>query len=539
VPQRYRAIVGRKEVWRSLDTTEKRTAIALCAQRSLELEAEWKHRAAALRDEETRAAARRPVVAEAMLSALQREVHERTRDAHLADPGWHLRWAALTGTPDGDRADEEREFVEQAMGDFLALTGEDFNQADRDRFLPLFAEARRRGYHDLLRAAKDRDFSPSPLLEKYAPKPPRKLDFPEAFEFYCANGEIKGGTTGPTAKRWRPKIAAFCKSVGHDDLARVTTEDGYRWADELKARGIAPKSIRDVWIASLKATAGFMVERTKLRKNPFAGIRIRGVKGTSEANSKGFSDAQAAVILTATLATPSDLATPETRAARRWVPWICAYSAARVNEITSLLPADVRRDPESGIWCIYIRPEMTKGDYARVVPVHSHLIDQGFLDFVEKRRSLKLPLFYDPKRARGGSNANPQYQKVGERLGEWVREVLKITGVAPNHAWRHRFKSVARDVGMHPEIEKFITGHGGSDDARQIEKVSLRYGDKWVKTLARNIEMYPRYRIAALRNPPAPQRRIRRTRAQIAADEAVRRNGRSASKSAPGRRVGA
>jgi hypothetical protein len=145
VPQRYRAMVGRKEIWRSLDTTDKRTAIALCAQRSAELEADWKHRDAALRDEEARAAALRPVVPEAMLSALQREVHERTRDAQLANPGWHLRWAALTGTPDGDRADEEQEFVEQAMGDFLARTGEEFNQADRERFLPLFAEARRRG----------------------------------------------------------------------------------------------------------------------------------------------------------------------------------------------------------------------------------------------------------------------------------------------------------------------------------------------------------------------------------------------------------
>ena len=129
-------------------------------------------------------------------------------------------------------------------------------------------EAQRRGYHDLLRAAKEKDFSPSPLLDKYAPKAPKKLEFKAAFEFYCANGEIKGGTTGPTAKRWRPKIAAFCEFVGHDDLARVTTEDGYRWADQLKARGIAPKSIRDVWIASLKATAGFMVERSKLDQEP-------------------------------------------------------------------------------------------------------------------------------------------------------------------------------------------------------------------------------------------------------------------------------
>ena len=53
---------------------------------------------------------------------------------------------------------------------------------------------------------------------------------------------------------------------------------------------------------------------------------------------------------------------------------------------------------------------------------------QGFLDFVEKRRSLKLPLFYDPKRARGGTNANPQYQKVGERLGGFAAQVKVKAG---------------------------------------------------------------------------------------------------------------
>lgn len=298
----------------------------------------------------------------------------------------------------------------------------------------------------------------------------------------------------------------------------MTTDDGYRWADHLIEQGMVKKSVRDVWIASLKATAGFMVERRKLSKNPFAGIRIRGAKGTKASNKKGFSDAQAETILTATLATPSHLTTPETRAARRWVPWICAYTGARVNEITSLLPSDVRQDPETGIWCFYLRPEMTKGDYERVVPAHSHLIAQKFLQYVEKRRKARLPLFYDPKRARGGENANPQWQKIAQRLGGWVVESLHIAGVKPNHGWRHRFKSVARHVDMHPEVEKFITGHGGSDDSDVIAKVSMEYGDAWVATLKKTIEKYPRYEIAALNAPPAPHRRVRRTRKQIEAD---------------------
>jgi hypothetical protein len=41
-----------------------------------------------------------------------------------------------------------------------------------------------------------------------------------------------------------------------------------------------------------------------------------------------------------------------------------------------------------------------------------------------------------------------------------------------------------------------------------------------VKTLKRTIEMYPRYKIAALNQPPSPHRRVRRTREQMKAGQA-------------------
>ena len=522
VPQRYRAVVGRSEVWRSLETTDRKKAGQLCVELSADLDREWEHRLQAA------AAAGRPVVVPGVsareISGLQRLTHEQTRDARIDNPPAAARWGFGTGLRGEEDDLHEREYDEQDLEQFLVRNGHDLNAADRARFLPLFLEARRDGHKDVHRAATEHDFSESAVLGKRAPSPAKKIDFPKAFEFYCEKSGIKGGPTGATAKRWRPKIAAFCEFLGHSDLGRVTTDDGYRWADHLIERGVTKKSVRDVWIASLKATAGFLVERRKIEKNPFAGIRIRGVKGTQDTNKKGFSDSQAATILTATLAIPSHLTTPETRAARRWGPWICAYTGARVNEITSLLPADVRQDAETGIWCIYLRPEMTKGKYERVVPIHSHLLEQGFLQFVEQRRRSRLPLFYDPKRARGGENANPQWQKVAQRLAEWVVDSLKVTGVKPNHGWRHRFKSIARHVHMHTEVEKFITGHGGSDDPDSIAKVSMQYGDAWVKTLANAIEMYPRYDIAALRKTPVPLKRTRRSPAQIAADQAARRS---------------
>jgi site-specific recombinase XerD len=527
VPQRYRAIVGRGEIWRSLDTTDRKTAVVRCTRLSADLDKDWEDRLRAARAVGRTTVLQAPRLSITELSGLQRLVHEQTRDARIENPPSPMVAAMRMGARDEEEDLAEREYDEADMDEFLAKNGYELNEADRSRFLPLFLDARREGHRDVYRIARELDYSPSEKLAKYAPSPAKKIDFPAAFEFYSEKSGIKGGTTGATAKRWRPKIKAFCDFVKHADLGRMTTDDGYRWVDHLVERGVAKKSVRDVWIASLKATAGFMVERRKLTENPFAGIRIRGVKATKESNKKGFSDAQAKLILEATPATPSHLSTPETQAARRWVPWICAYTGARVNEITSLLPSDIRQDPETGTWCFYLRPEMTKGDYERVVPVHSHLIAQKFLDYVARRRKARLPLFYDPARARGSENANPQWQKIGQRLGDWVVESLRITGVKPNHAWRHRFKSVARHVHMHPEVEKFITGHGGSDDPDVIAKVSMEYGDAWVKTLKKTIEMYPRYDIAALRLPPAPHRRNRRTRAIIAADDAAKRGRRT------------
>jgi hypothetical protein len=125
-----------------------------------------------------------------------------------------------------------------------------------------------------------------------------------------------------------------------------------------------------------------------------------------------------------------------------------------------------------------------------------------------KRRRKGVPLFYHPSRSRGGKSGNPQFKKVAERVADWARG-LGVENVAPNHGWRHRFKSVARHVKMDREVEGFITGH------RPKGSASPDYGDRWVETMANEIEKYPRYNIAALSCPPITHKRVRRTGAQI------------------------
>lgn len=83
---------------------------------------------------------------------------------------------------------------------------------------------------------------------------------------------------------------------------------------------------------------------------------------------------------------------------------VCAYTGARVNEITQLRGEDVSE--VNGIWTVHITPEAgsVKTGEARSVPLHPHLIELGL---VEVLSGTKGPIFYDPVRHRGGKSVNP------------------------------------------------------------------------------------------------------------------------------------
>jgi integrase len=433
VPRRYRAVVGKSEIWRSLKTTDRRTANERIAVVSADLDREWA-RLAAVAKLGTKPGSRfEPRLTHQDLHALRGDAHVRIRDANIAEPGTGLatlRWAALASEP--ATADDE-EYLDRSAREFLARqSGVTPTEAEVEKFKPLFLKARQDGYDDVLRASRG-DYSENPVLKTLPKRTTPKVDIVEAFELYCNRPRIKGGLEGPTAKRWRPVIDRFVNWIGHRDLTRVTPHDAVRWRDYMLSQNIAPKGVRDVWLAAPRSVATHMLNALRLEINPFAGIKVEGVKPWKEDDERGFDPDQALTILSATVATPSHLISKEMKAARRWVPWICAYSGARVNEITSLLPSDVQ--PVLGHGCLVLRPEMTKSKRLRRVPIHKHLIEQGFLKYVEERRRMGKPLFYEPARSRGGKAANPQWQKVGERLAEWVTKSLKVTGVQPNHGW--------------------------------------------------------------------------------------------------------
>lgn len=388
--------------------------------------------------------------------------------------------------------------LEEGLGWLLADEGLRITPASADVLLQHMADLYVAFCYLMMRRCRG-DYGTDPLIETLPqwepvvpavqPEPKSTVTVTSLFEGYVAERK----PADATVKAWKRFIAHLVSFLGHDDAARVTPDDIIGWKNRLlteptkSGKPRAAKTVRETYLAAVKTVYAWATENRKVPTSPAAGVTVRGEK-PKRIRDPGFTNDEAIAILRATLQQPDERLSSHMTAARRWIPWLCAYSGARVNEITQLRKQDIIR--QDGVWAMLITPEagsVKTGD-ARQVPLHSHLVDQGFLEFVNA--SPDGPLFYEPKAHRGGSAGNPQNKKVAERLALWVRG-LGVTdpNVAPNHGWRHRFKTVARGAGMDPEAREVIPGHAPATEGQG-------YGTWPLEKLAAEIERLPRMIIA-------------------------------------------
>lgn len=279
------------------------------------------------------------------------------------------------------------------------------------------------------------------------------------FSDYIAELARSGAGKG-AAKRWKPCFDHLIGFLKHDDASRLTRQDVVRWKDDLLETR-APKTIRDVHMAALRAILKWGVNNGRLKEN-VANVAVRVPKKKVD-REHGFTDAEALTVLKKALAYEPTIRKnaqinegAHLTAAKRWVPFLCAFTGARVAEMTQLRRCDVFLD--APIAHLRITPEAgsTKTGDFRDVPLHAQLIALGFDEFV--RGSGDGPLFYSANGKRKGDTHPSKY--VAGRLTTWLRDMNVVpAGVAPNHGWRHRFKTVALTLGIDARIADAIQGH--------------------------------------------------------------------------------
>ena len=157
------------------------------------------------------------------------------------------------------------------------------------------------------------------------------------------------------------------------------------------AEGISGKTIKNGDLAALNSVFGWAVENKRLTTNPAHGLTVRVPRRKVE-RERGFTDHEAMTILrTALTYSKAERESPGLAAAKTWVPWLCAFTGARVTEVTALRKQDFRSEGTVPV----VRIFGTKGGEYRDVPLHPQLVDIGLLTFVQSAGA--GPLFYNEK----------------------------------------------------------------------------------------------------------------------------------------------
>ena len=452
--------------------------IALTRQQARGLAGEWYHWFIA----------RHPTSDVEKWETIRDQVQEALREA-VSDAEWERR------DPDELwREDPElRRAVYPVLADvgetaqFLAMKRLTLNGEGRESFLYWLYDDLAAVLRKLIRVAEG-DYGDDGYAKRFPPKfegadsgaTPQQL-----FDKWVLDRKPAAGSVDT----WRYVFAKMTAYFKDRSAGSITPDEAQTWVTSLVTESRSAHAVANNWIPASKAIFNWAVEHKLIQRNPFEDAKITVPEKVTLRDTKSFYDEEWRTILRAALKiTNTD--TPD-GAARRWVPWLCAYTGARPGEITQLRGEDViKRD---GIDAIRITPAAgtVKGRKSRVVPLHEHLIAQGFLKFVSEQGA--GPLFYNPDNKRNGgepvSQKKPRAVQTRQRLAAWVRSLgVDDPELSPLHAWRHTFKRIADREGISERMSDYITGH-----ARK--SVGARYGAPTLGDMAEAMKKFPRYEL--------------------------------------------
>lgn len=294
-----------------------------------------------------------------------------------------------------------------------------------------------------------------------------------------------------TISRWRAVFLEMQREFAEVGADGITEDAARKWVHGLVTEERAAITVREVWLSASRRVFGWGREHKRIHRNPFKEVKVdvpRRVQTREDGRS--FTAAEASTILKASLS--YEKPTTPTERTRRWVPWLCAYSGARPGEITQLRGSDI--EDRKGLFVMKLTPEAgtIKTSKTRVVPLHEHIIAQGFIEMV--KRIGKGALFYNDSTPQQVS-ADPlkpsrdRADTARAHLGTWVRGLgVDDPELSPNHAWRHTFKRIADEIGMPEKMNDAITGHTQATEGR-------KYGAPTVAAMAAALTRFPRYKL--------------------------------------------
>jgi integrase len=292
---------------------------------------------------------------------------------------------------------------------------------------------------------------------------PASVSLDELFQRW----EEESDPSASTLSTWRGIVRNLKAHLGDkaEDIRTIDPDDIVDWKDALVKSGKAAKTISNGHLGCARALFRFAVANKLMDSDPAEGVRVsRKMKPGTK--MLAYESEEVARLL--------KLASAASEPWKRWLPWLSAATGSRIGEMAQLHGNHIlARD---GIAVVKIAPATDGGsiknaESERLVPIHSKLIEDGFLNFVNARG--EGPLFY--QRTSGDPKRKHASKGLSNRLAAWIRENgFTDPRKAPNHALRHWFKSETARLGIPDSVADAIQGHSDGRSSSGYRHIALQ-----------------------------------------------------------------
>ncbi|MGD9616974.1 MAG: DUF6538 domain-containing protein [Alphaproteobacteria bacterium] len=230
------------------------------------------------------------------------------------------------------------------------------------------------------------DYSPDPVANRLPSFVPSVTPDPEPGPSLAEliEGWARDAAPTPDVKRkFTYHLRLLAQHLGTGDLTetdalRIRRKDVIAFKEAELQAGKAPKT---VWseLAGIGAVLSWAAKNDKIRVNPASNIDVPALKAAKRRGEKPrypYTPEEAETILKA--------ARSETAPDLRWLPWLCAFTGARIGEVAGVCGKDIHAI--DGQWFIAIGLDgrrVKTGSSRRRVPLHPVLVAEEFLTYAQ------------------------------------------------------------------------------------------------------------------------------------------------------------
>lgn len=344
-----------------------------------------------------------------------------------------------------------------------------------------------------------------PVLERIQGQPVRVkpgdgLGFLETFEAYLREQQPRAKTAGEFRKSVTDFLSLHGGDIGIRDIARSHIVDfktllmgkPKRVADKRRKLGfrelIEAAKDQDVdkisnatvnkQLVPIHAVLEYAVQHGAIDANPAVGVKAARSKQTKQKRLPYSGDDLKRIFSSPVWSDPKSR-----RDERFWLPLLGLFTGARLEELAQLYVSDVHEQYAIHYLNIAEIEELQSVKNLasiRRVPVHPKLIEVGFLEYVKKRRRAKAKLLFDLTAYRGSYS-----HAFSKWYGRYVRSKVGITDSRKVfHSFRHGFKDAGRECGCEIALIDALQGHrNGTVSGQYGSGYSLKALDKAMKKI--------------------------------------------------------